>query len=430
MTDRFDLPDAPNETPAHAATPLCWECGSRITDPDEVTRVEHHDEGTVFAHDRCAWRCEMCDEPTVRLDLHSAHNTETGCEDRICWTCADANGWTCERCSAYCHGPGRDVGDLTVCPDCVEYIEECRPRVIGGYHDGTRRAETRPVLSAWTRAHRGELLGVELEVELRRSRADDAEEVAQELLRVAERVATERRTPRLLWAEHDGSLENGFELISAPAGLDTHRVLWPELLASTACKALRSHDTHTCGLHVHISRAQLTRLQVNKLAAWIDSRDADGLLWAVARRSGNNYCRRSSDTRPTQRTVLHAADTYDRYRALNVTGSRTIEWRIFRGTLRAETVLACIELAHLATHWAADASIRDLTTRSLIAAIHHQDHAKETRHLRACLRRRVISDTMPSVCADIREQLNTLPAKALRPSRTTAPTSAVTWHEE
>ena len=71
----------------------------------------------------------------------------------------------------------------------------------------------------------------------------------------------------------DSSLGSaGFEIVTVPATLEFHRkVLWNDFFKTpfsdglTAAKSVQSWDTGVCGIHVHLTRAALTEMQLSKL---------------------------------------------------------------------------------------------------------------------------------------------------------------------
>ena len=61
------------------------------------------------------------------------------------------------------------------------------------------------------------------------------------------------------YVKSDGSLNDGFELVTHPCTLETHlqQVPWRETLEALRGMGYRSHAPGTCGLHVHVSRKAL-----------------------------------------------------------------------------------------------------------------------------------------------------------------------------
>lgn len=59
-----------------------------------------------------------------------------------------------------------------------------------------------------------------------------------------------------LYCKHDGSLNDGFELVTHPMSLSYHRteMPWEALLREAVRMGYLSHQSGTCGLHIHVSR--------------------------------------------------------------------------------------------------------------------------------------------------------------------------------
>jgi hypothetical protein len=272
-----------------------------------------------------------------------------------------------------------------------------------------------PIPSEWTARHNGRSLGVELEVERRDDSTQDLHDIARALLEAGNGTGA-----RQMFAEHDGSLNDGFELISQPMGLDGHRVLWSHVLNSSAVRELRSHDTTTCGLHVHVTRAGLSRLQIAKAVVFLNDPRNEQFIRAIARRYGNGYCKLKNVR------MGGAASSHDRYEMLNLTSSRTVEFRLFRGTLRAGTVLACIEFAHALLEWAKDAACNAITWQSFVTWLYAPAQRADTVNLRMYLTRRVTERMAPRY-VELRDLITTLTGKA--PVAPTNETSAARWAE-
>ena len=62
-------------------------------------------------------------------------------------------------------------------------------------------------------------------------------------------------------------------------------------------------------------------------------------------------------------TKADAAKSRDRYRAINTTNTDTIEFRLFRGTLRLETFNATLQLVDTLVHLAQDYSVAHIIHR-------------------------------------------------------------------
>jgi hypothetical protein len=184
-------------------------------------------------------------------------------------------------------------------------------------------------------------MGFELEVEVG---DQDKEVVAYDLVEFLDSVGLKNR----FYMKHDGSLRNGFEVVSHPATYSIWKTQQiPELLKWLVRRGCLSHDPGTCGLHVHLSRAFFSDSQINRIKCFFD--ENWGRIELLSRRRGNfRYC---------QREYFERADTLfgkpqdGRHTAVNVTHT-TVEIRVFRGTLNHRTFVATLQFCHAIAHYA------------------------------------------------------------------------------
>ena len=368
-------------------TICCDTCDTNIPEDEARYIAREPLYGTWGAAVVCEECCQECANCGGTMP-HGEGTTVTGRWGRHmqwCPSCADQDSWCCEQCDERfdcgCAQPSV-VGEEYLCESCAEDAEMQNGNVIGDYHNSARRCATSPMPSDWTAAHGGRYLGVELEME-RRGSGGNIHELAAELL---QSVNPTQGAP-LLFAERDGSLRDGFELITQPMGLDAQRALWVRVLSLDTARHFRSHDTETCGLHVHVSRAGLSQLTIAKTVVFLNDPATEELIRAVARRYNTGYCHR----KPCKLS-RDAVRGSDRYEMLNTTGRHTVEFRIFRGSLRAETVLGCVEFAHAVLCWAAEASCAETTGAAAVPSflrwVFAKTNGSDTANLRALLRRR------------------------------------------
>lgn len=359
----------------HSCAGECESCARFVENEDSIFL-----DGERHCMD-CCFSCERCGVERLNDDGCSVQTTrrhsETWCE-----SCRDRFAFWCDGCQEY-HtfdnygGEQERTGDY-MCSDCFSEVHVSTH--IGDYHSRTRRNATVEIHSDWSKRHGCRLFGVELEVEVKANGGASRADLARGIL---EAVNADGESQRL-WAEHDGSLVNGFELISAPMGLDLQRDLWTRTLARPEIVKLRSHDTTTCGLHVHVSRTGLTQLQIAKAIVAINDSRFEELVWCVARRYGSSYCEKRDGCKLSRRTIREQG----RYVMLNTLPTETVEFRLFRGSLRLETVLACIEFAHAFLGWCRDTGNQDLTPQSFVRWIHDANNRADTGALRALIDRR------------------------------------------
>jgi hypothetical protein len=297
--------------------------------------------------------------------------------------------------------PTRCVGSRPIgqsAPQRPAQNPESSPYFMGpiqSYHSS--RNVVRPLPSPFTRSYGGRFLGVELEVERRagaeESRGVIAKRIADWVNNQAADITAERHPDALLHFETDGSLSDGFEMVTAPLGLDDHARLWKVALSPTMTRGLRSHDTTTCGLHVHVSREGLSDLQVSKVVCFVNDPDNRELIVGVARRYGTHYCGVSRKRLAT----AHENDG-NRYQAVNLCNSRTIEFRIFRGSLKYSAVMAAIEFTNAVVDFCnpTGAAGFNLKTPAFLDFINSTAMRKRTRYLRLYLAERMRGHTFPA----------------------------------
>lgn len=247
------------------------------------------------------------------------------------------------------------------------------PPLIGTYHSS--KSNHVPQNDSWS-ASKHRWFGVELEVEIK-DRAVDREEKAKHLHDV---INGGERGAKVFF-ENDGSLSYGFEIITQPMSLPAHREMWSWLKVKDNTRYLLSHNTSTCGLHVHVNKDGLSQIQIAKIVTFVnDSRNSD-LIRAIARRYGEGYCKIK------QKDLSSAHQSTDRYEAVNITGRRTIEFRIFKGSLKYESVVSAIEFCNALVEFAASDKTGDVSALNADDFIDfiNSNQAEETAILRPYL---------------------------------------------
>ena len=363
---------------AAEATPMCESCGSYQS--NAVPRAEI--DGRWLC-ENCRFTCADCGEQrdyNVRRALQRRSAAGRRLTERyICDDCRETGPYgECPNCGDLCSRDDMSSteelnGDESLrCPPCHrdaerEYLDnrdneddnnrdneddnERNDRAIQEYHSGKNEGYS-PVASPWSQTHK-RFMGVELEVEVLTG-SDEAS--ASALLDIVSRAHAEiapKYSGAMVRCEEDGSLDDGYEIITQPMGLDTHRLLWAAILRqSDLVSDLRSHSTQTCGLHVHVSRAGMSLVQIAKIVCFINDQNNEHLIRAVSRRYNAGFCK-------TKRKYLASAAQNldgDRYEAVNICGRQTVEFRIFRGSLKLEAVLAAIEFSNAVVEFCSSTS--------------------------------------------------------------------------
>lgn len=309
----------------------CCECGELVRNED-TTYVDSVD---GYVCDSCLReyfsRCECC-EGYFRND--SMRETVSG--DYVCESCYDDNYVTCDDCGYAVHvNDSVDRCGRHYCESCDSRVNDASDGVMGYHCFDENRYVPRMCEGEWSERL---FFGVELECE--RGDFDIGD--------FSYWTGDSEENP-LVHFEEDGSLgSDGVEAITQPCTLRYHQTSlgWKDLCGTLADQGFVSHNTSSCGLHVHISRAALRPTTIVKMDVFVNR--AKDFFSVIARREsfygcGGKYERqKKADKRKADVFGPHSG----RYTAVNTTNERTVEVRIFRGTLRHETILGTIEMLH------------------------------------------------------------------------------------
>jgi hypothetical protein len=306
----------------------------------------------------------------------------------VCPECKDDHFFRCEDCDNYydtdlCESYGVDYGDRIVCDRChgsYRYCDTCdTDRSLNDddhYHDddepnnrnihsyGYKQTlimhQTDDDLknaiiiqdnqSNWSHPYAAIThLGLELEVEAKNASIGDGVDI---LLPSIE--------DDTLILKYDGSLNNGFEIVSQPMTLAWAKENFPwQELNQMANIGFRSWNTQTCGLHVHVARdafispshqAKFIHLIMRNGEAWRPIGGRTNTHWAKYERSELNNL--------PQKIKGRYGD--DRYTAVNMCNRATLEIRIFRGSLKPERVMAALEFADACVEYTRKLSINEI----------------------------------------------------------------------
>lgn len=281
---------------ADELTVLCDECGRRIYMDD--------DEG-----DDCCVLCRDC------IDRYYTH---------------------CARCGVLIrNGDIYRHDDDCLCRDCYDDICESSP---------IHEYDYVPELVFHGKGLRK--FGVELEIDEGGKDWDNAKCI----LDIANESATN------LYIKSDGSLDDGMELVTHPMSLDyhLHEMPWAAVLDEAKRLDYRSHSTNTCGLHVHISRMAFgctyeTQEECIARLVFFVEKFWPELLRFSRRTQGqlNRWAARYGMKLNPKDQMYHAKNSCaGRYTAVNLTNADTVEIRLFRGTLKLNTLIATLQLVN------------------------------------------------------------------------------------
>jgi Putative amidoligase enzyme len=308
---------------------------------------------------------ENCETITVQV-ARSRNDTEEWCESCVeshAFTCAD-----CERVFSNSVNTGENSNGDKVCEHCAENYftcdscegifsnDRCRSDSSGSgcYCERCVPDEHGTIAEYGADVPFGKIgipphyFGVELEVETqgdsyREQKAKQVRELLSDFVIVTE----------------DGSLSHGFEIVTRPATLEKQLFHWKPFFDNVP-SGLRSFQTDTCGLHVHASRRPLSQLQIAKIVCFVNAAHNRAFLKCIAARDSARWSRYHAKKLSDGNKV-----NPERYEAVNLQNRETIEFRIFKGTLKRESVFKAIEFcdALIKFCYPASRSIQDCISR-------------------------------------------------------------------
>jgi hypothetical protein len=190
----------------------------------------------------------------------------------------------------------------------------------------------------------------------------------------------------LAYLKQDGSISNGFELVTHPMSHDFYKNQATELF--DVIEGLRtrynagSWGTGRCGVHIHISRtgfnggAHMHRflnlvysnqnfyeaLAGRSSSRWAKFDDVDQVV-DNGTRDENGY--RNYKRYRSFKDKINSGRHTDRYSAVNTQNHATLEMRIFRGTTKGMTIKSHIDLAHASVEYTRVMSISQVKEGSL-----------------------------------------------------------------
>lgn len=362
----------------------CYDCGEVY----KIDDMHWYNDGDCYICEECYtddfFCCNECGEIHRKDELIKVY---TSCYNReqhakyMCCSCARYNGahqcddcgewfdedimrqapdgtWYCDDCffehCVYCcrceeviwiNDAYSDNDGNHYCSCCWEEYGESNH--IRSYHNNPNRHKW----YADNEEHHERLIGTEVETD---SEDDNVEERA-------EITWDYGREEDYIYQMEDGSLgDYGIECITQPMS----KKFWDAFdfegwMRDLVDAGARAHDTSTCGLHVHLSRTWLCTDDEDEQAILVGRMrqflaDNIDLVQKFARRTEQRWCAFTKsfdkDDKPAtkeERIAKHKEKgskfNGDRYQSINNTNRATIEFRIFKGTLKPNTYRASVE---------------------------------------------------------------------------------------
>lgn len=349
----------------------CGGCNGYIYEPDDLSVLSRQctsvvaldDDGEEYTvHANCSYTCE-CDV----VMISGGHNYMID-RHRVCYACYvkyDEAGeiHECGWCNyMYTETIYSELRDRELCTPCYDSGWDCDDCGYTMYEDGEHECYREDDSLIYEYSYKPTpqfygyadyYFGFELEVEDERGWGceNGAELVINSL-------------DKRVYLKRDGSLNNGFEIVSHPHSFDEIKKLDLSFMNRLRAKGFRSWDTSTCGIHVHVSRTAFRKngkhdeaheLRFQKLIY-----DNGTQVRAIAGRS-SSFARFNDKGRLVPKVKL--GQTADRYEAINSQNDHTLEVRVFRGSLKPNRLLSAIEFVHSAVEYTRNMKINPKDTQ-------------------------------------------------------------------
>ena len=275
-----------------------------------------------------AWYCGRCtDRYLVRADdtgkLHYRTHLHNATRSRKIYK---LDGFTqCSRCQLYTEYPGR-IGVRDYCESC--YADEKRIKMKSACTNVLDYCATQP------RSEDGLLLGIEWEL-------DDflgSRDVAVD--KIVQAIGDD-----FCIAKGDGSLDNGAEFVTAPAGMEflLERLRRGCEVINAGSIEIEDNEAANSGIHIHVARDFFTDdNQIEKFISFINNPANEKLVTAVARRYNNRWAR-ITRREGTAKPWYNGAHSNGKYSAVNTQHRNSLEVRLFYSTTKYHQIAGRVQ---------------------------------------------------------------------------------------
>ncbi len=359
----------------------CSDCGDRCSDCGEEflkEKLTTNADGQMICEeclDESYFYCEDCGKWHYMGDsaMYSYNDTY------LCGKCYDYNYITCEDCGvvvryneSYING-----NDDRICEHCYENDYFCCDDCGGIFHndyygnDGYCQNCERERSSHSDYVHNysytpstyfhGDnklpFYGMELETDNYR----DKENAAEQLSDISE-------CEDQFYMKEDGSLSNdGIEIVFHPRTCQA----WLDYDLKTLVKTVRRHGGksfdatgNSCGIHIHRSKKDLSIVSLTKLTLFF-GKCAHEITKLAQRKSDYASFEFFEDNAShgkclTYGCIKKSGHKAERYQAINFQNNQTIEFRIFKGTLKEESIYAYIAFCDYVTSYCKASLLSDM----------------------------------------------------------------------
>ena len=377
--------------------PICEKCSKRyytcqhckITFNKSVKTGYKDDSNTYICadHKSLYHKCGQCGQFHRKTDVHSVRTQSGG--KKFCGACYESYSNECLGCGnrftngalTYIEagGRGRHIcndckPNYEKCPECEDLIYHgefrtfevtgervCRScyrslmeesRTIKAYDYRPRKYIHRYISEADER-RKPPMYGIEIEMDTKTTDSSRSERAVYDF---HQKFDINRE---FVYCKEDGSLPSGaFELVSHPWSLNFHiqSDTWENFLYYLRFeKSCVSYYSESCGIHIHRSKSDMGKMDQTKLGLFINEQQE--FIEVIAQRRDESYGQFYEKGKYKKKGVVNSG----KYMAINFkTGRKTIELRVFKGSLVVSTVKAYLEFYDALCSYVKVASVVDV----------------------------------------------------------------------
>ncbi len=356
-----------SEKTTNAEVTFCEHCGRELT-VDEVCEFD----GVTMCRECLDDRTVVCECCGDRIWNENDYGDDSIC---LCESCRDENYTRCYHCDTLLNNDDVYYDDDDT-PYCYHCYHDCCSSPI---HDYAYKPE--PVFYGDS----DRFFGVELEIDGGGKDKDNADTILDAV----------NGSSELIYIKSDGSLNEGLEIVTHPMSLDFHKNKMPWI--AVADEALRldylSHKTSTCGLHIHVNRTTFGQTReaqddcVSRVLYFVEHHWEELLKFSRRTESQMNRWAARYGYKDSPREVMDNAKKkgIGRYACVNLTNYNTIEFRMFRGTLKVNTIIATLELVNIVCDMAvkfSDDEISKLSWTDFVLSIPESEYPELIMYLK------------------------------------------------
>ena len=318
--------------------------------------------------------CDECETRIWRSDNAGDINIT------LCRSCYDNDYVRCEQCGRIIHEDSANyIHDEPYCDNCYddhEDSEDDEDRMIHDYF-------YKPAPIFYGNGKR--FFGVELEIDYGGKYDDHAER----LLNIA------NFNYENIYIKSDGSLEDGMEIVTHPMTLDHHKTKmpWEEVMKKAVSLGYKSHKSGTCGLHIHVNRETFGKTReaqddaISRVLYFVEHHWNELLRFSRRTEAQMNHWAARYGYKSDPKEILDSAknERKGRYTCVNITNWNTVEFRMFRGTLKYNTLIATLELVNRICNLAVnsdDESIAKISWSDFVTTLNDTDCAELITYLK------------------------------------------------